>query len=253
MTPAGPVTWPEVIDKLGASHEEGLDFFDDLPERIERAKPPRYAGGRLGGFDSTVAALAILRGPAAVKAQFDRIAPLVPKILEQLGPKLDEDRALSALYTLFYLNVVRCSGGSVSDAARDIEARWIPQLAELREAMSEEERFGLAFAACAASLTSVVGVVADTRVPRSFSAGQSFEFNVGGFAGYLASAIDHNASYQDIEPAWLDFVHRFPYKLDTESLDWPALLYAARAVYATIGGLPEGEVADELHRLVTGA
>lgn len=36
-------------------------------------------------------------------------------------------------------------------------------------------------------------------------------------------------------------------------LGWPALVWAARAVYATIGKVPEAEVALELHRLVTGA
>lgn len=42
-------------------------------------------------------------------------------------------------------------------------------------------------------------------------------------------------------------------KYEARMLNWPALLWAARAVYATIGGLPVAEVGDELHRLVTDA
>jgi hypothetical protein len=251
--PAGPVTWPDVIAKLAPLHEDGLDFFDDLPENIQSARPPRWAGDELSGFDASVAALAVLRGPASVIPQLRRIEPLIPHIVEQLGDTLDADRVLGALTTLRYLNIVRCCGAPVATEGRDAESRWIPQLTEARSALGEYERHSLALAACAASLTPVVGLVANTRVPQTFVPGKSFGFDVPGFIGYLAAAIDHGASYQDVDLAWLDFVHRFPYKLDTNVLDWPTLLYAARAVYATIGGLPEGEVADELHRLVTGA
>jgi hypothetical protein len=251
--PTGPVTWPEVIAKLAPLHEDGLDFFDDLPENIESATPPRWAGDELSGFDASVAALAVLRGSASVMPQLRRVGPLIPRIVHQLGDRLDADRALAALTTLRYLNVARCCGTPITTEAGAAELHWIPQLADLRGTLGEYERHSVALAACAASLTSLVGPVADTRVPRTFVAGQSFGFDVAGFTAYLASAIDHGASYQDVDLAWLDFVHRFPYKLDTNVLDWPSLLYAARAVYATIGGLPEGEVADELHRLVTGA
>ena len=253
MPPAGPVTWPDVIATLGAKEESGLAAYAELPERIQRAVPPRFAGGRLGGFDAAIAAVAVLRGPAVALPQLERIAPLIPLIVRQLGDVLDKDRVASALFTLYYLNAARCCGATVPDAARQAELRWIPQLVELRRPLEEADRHTLALGACAASLPAVVGTLADTRVPRTFAAGQAFGFDVPGFAGYLAAATEHGASYQDVEPAWLDFVHRFPYKLDARTLDWPALLYAARAVYATIGGLPEAEVADELHRLVTGA
>jgi len=112
----------------------------------------------------------------------------------------------------------------------------------------------LAFAACAAARPTLMPRLADLPgLEAPFVPGRVFGFNVPGFAGDLASATEHGGTYQDIEPGWLDFVHSFPFKLDTRVLDWPALLFGARAVYATIGGLPEGEVALELHRLVTGA
>jgi hypothetical protein len=120
--------------------------------------------------------------------------------------------------------------------------------------MNERERHTLALAANAASLPRLVPAFTGTRtLPQSFVPGQMHGFNVPAFAVYLATAIEREASYQDVEPAWLDFVHRFPYKLDTGMLSWPALMWAARAVYATIGKLPEEEVALELHRLVIGA
>ena len=55
------------------------------------------------------------------------------------------------------------------------------------------------------------------------------------------------------ELAWLDFVHQFPYKLAAETLNWPDLLWAARAVMTHFEGIEVGEVAAQLHRLVIGA
>src|SRR5205085_1632733 len=130
---------------------------------------------------------------------------------------------------------------------------WLAQLAERTRELTEPERHALALAACAAARPTLVPPLADLpNVDEPFVANRVFGFNVPAFAGYLATAIDRGGSYQEIEPAWLDFVHRFPYKLAARTLGWPALLWAARAVYATIGELPENEVAGELHRLVSG-
>jgi len=251
---AGPVTWPEVVAKLGATYENGLGFFDDLAERIAAAKPPRYAAGVLGGFDVTVAALAVLRGCATSAKAFAIAESSIPRILAELRDPIERNSAVPAIHALSYLNTVRCCNGSLPADVADAEQRWLEQLASRSSELTEPERHTLALAACAAARPALVPRFADLReLPDAFIPEQTFGFDLPAFAGYLAAGIDRGATYQDVEPAWLDFVHRFPYKLDTRSLGWPALLFAARAVYATIGGLPEGEVADELHRLVTGA
>jgi hypothetical protein len=242
------------VAKYGATYENGIAFFDDLAERIAAATPPRYAASVLGGFDVTVAALAVLRG-CAVAAKASAIAERsIPRILTELRDPIERNSAVPAIYALSYLNTVRCCSGPLPAEADDAEQRWLEQLAARSSELTEPERHTMALAACAAARPTLVPAFADLRaLPDSFAPEQAFGFDVPGFVGYVAAGIDRGATYQDVEPAWLDFVHRFPYKLDTRSLGWPALLFAARAVYSTIGGLPEGEVADELHRLVTGA
>jgi hypothetical protein len=254
---AGPVTWPEVVAEFAPLYSAGLDMFDELPHELASSKPPQYAGGRLGGFDITVAALAALCGGAAALKALEPIASglarAVEEIEESTGP-IDRNRVRPPLYTLNVLNVARCVGAPIPRVPADLEERWLPQLAKLMSSMNEREQHTLALASDAASLVALTPIFANTRAPTArFSAGEVHGFNVPAFSVHLAAAIEQGASYQDVEPAWLDFVHRFPYKLDTGMLGWPALLWAARAVYATLGKLAEAEVADELHRLVTGA
>jgi len=251
---AGPVTWPEVVATIGSTYEKGLSFFDDLDERIKATKSPQYAAGNLGGFAISLSALAILRGCVAVAKQLAAVAPHVPRIIAELDHPSARDAAIPTINALSYLNVVRCCGGRAPAEAEDAEQRWLDQLAREARELTEPERHTLALAACAAARPTLVPTFADLKgLPDSFVPEQTFGFDVPGFAAYLASGIDRGATYQDVEPAWLDFVHRFPYKLDARSLDWPALLFAARAVYVLLGELPEGEVAEELHKLVTGA
>jgi hypothetical protein len=249
---APPLTWPEVIEQLAPVFEEGLFFYDDLPQEIAGAKPPRYGGARFGGFDTTMAALAVLRGPKRVASIIDKMAPSLDVAIEQIGPTLDRNRYLAAYFTLNTMNVARCCGCAVPKNAAALEADWLEQLTEWTKQLPEPDRHTAALAACAANKTKLVPTFAELpALDKSFTAGQTFAFNVPAFAGYLAVAIDTSASYQDVELAWLDFVHRFPYKLEASTLDWPALLWAARAVYTTIGKLPEDEVAAELHKLLT--
>jgi hypothetical protein len=109
-------------------------------------------------------------------------------------------------------------------------------------------------AACAAGRIDFVPELAGLpALDRDFEAQRVFGLDVSGFTGYLAVAVDRAASYKDIEVAWLDFLHRFPVKLESNELGWPSLLWAARAVYSTLGGLDEREVASELHRLLSTA
>jgi hypothetical protein len=250
--PPGPVAWPEVVAQYGPEYENNVDVFNSLPDQLGRLAPPRYAGGRLGGIADTAAALAVLRGPAAARPLIEHVAGSIPHVVAQLAPDLPEAGRLAAAYTLAYLNAARCCGVPIGSESSSLEHQWLPQLAALRAKLTEEERHTLAFAAAAAGLPQVAAELAAQRLEH-FSPNVTHGFDVPAFAGYLAAAVEAGASYDDVENAWLDFVHRFPYKLDTGMLKWPALLWAARAIYATIGRLPDDEVATELHSLVAGA
>ena len=240
----GPVNWPDVVSSYTLMYEQRLSSFDDPP----------HAGGEIGGFVNAVTALAVLRGPDSPTSLIQRVTPSVPRMIRGLPSRVDTDAWLPAAYTLYLLNSTRCCGHALPPEAAGVEDDWLTQLATLANGMNEREQHTLGIAASAASLARLVpsftgsGPLAERFVP-----GQMLGFNVPDFAVYIATALVHKASYQDVEPAWLDFVHRFPYTLDTGALSWPALMWAARAVLSTIGQLPEAEVALELHRLVTGA
>lgn len=250
----GPTSWPELIAEHVPLYREGLETFDDLPQDLATSKPPRYAGGRLGGFHSDLTGLAVMGGPDEAAKALAPIESSLAHVIAEIGGTLERRAPRAALFTLSTLNVARCVGTPVPREAADVEQQWLPQMKPWADKAGEPEQHTLALAACAASLPALVaGFASLPALPARFAPGETHGFNVPAFAGYIAAAIVHGGSYQDVEPAWLDFVHRFPFKLNTEMLSWPALMWAARAVYATIGELPENEVALELHRLVTGA
>jgi hypothetical protein len=250
--PAGvPVTWPELIAEAAELYAEHLGSYDDLPAAIEKAAPPFYPGDRLGGVANTLAAVATMHAPERCLPTIDTIAPLLPRIVGDLAAGVDAPRRLTALHILSYLSVARCCGSALPDAADGAEPSWLPQLTTHARALRDRHRHTLALAACAAGLPHLVpAFTGGADLPGSLDPGATFGFDVPGFARHLAVALVRGEPYADVEPAWLDFVHRFPYKLAAETLDWSDLMWAARAVMATIGDIPEGEVAAELHALV---
>ena len=250
---AGPVYWPDVVATIAPMFDDCEDFYDDVPGQLAASKPPDYAGGWLSGCNIAAAARAVLRGPSSALPLLQLAMPGLPHVIDEL-PVLDKDASLPAYFTLCFVNIARCCGAPCPPQAAGVELAWLPQLAQRAAQLNEVERHTLALATCAAGLAGLAGTFTQVvGLPTGFTPGQTQGFDVPAFAGYIAAALQHGASYQDVEPAWLDFVHRFPYKLDTRMLGWPALLWAARAVYTAVGGLPEGEVAMELHRQVTGA
>jgi hypothetical protein len=181
------------------------------------------------------------------------VAPHLSRAVREVQPPRRESQRLAAYWTLSQLNAAECIGESVETSTASLAAEWMPSLASKANAFVAEERHTLALMACAIGPVSEVRRFATDGTRRAFAADRTFGLNVPAFAGYLADAITAQAPYEAIERAWLEFVHNFPVKYEARMLNWPALLWAARAVYATIGGLPVAEVGDELHRLVTDA
>lgn len=250
---ADRASWAVLLDEDALEEVENLAYFDNLADRIRAVRAPDTGGANLGAPASAVAAVTVLAGRALTLPLLEQVAPLLSGVIEELMPAPTPQRSLDAFWTLSYLNSAQCAGTSVPSTASDAEAAWLPGLAALRDRFSEPEQHTLALAASACRQATLVPDILGVPALPAFSAYETFGFNVQAFAMYLAAAVQVSASYEDVEPAWFDFVHRFPFKLDTEMLDWPALLWAARTVYATIAGLPVGEVGDEIHKLVIGA
>ena len=246
-------TWRALLEDATAEEVENLEFFDDLAARLRAVRAPDTGGANLGAPGRSVAAVSVLAGPRVAQPLLDQVAPLLPGVIAELMPAPATKQCLDALWALSYLNAAHCAASEMPPAAAGAESAWLPTLAAARDQFSEPEQHTLALAACACALPALVPALVGARALPPFEPGLTFGFNVQGFALYLASAVGASAEYDDVEMAWLEFVHNFPIKLDTDMLDWPALLWAARAVYATIGGIPVAEVGDELHKLITGA
>ncbi|MCC7052831.1 MAG: hypothetical protein IT355_06150 [Gemmatimonadaceae bacterium] len=256
MTPEtapGPSSWPELVARWAGPYRESLATFDDIPIRMSASRAGEPAGDRLGGYDATTSAVLVLSGPAAARPFLALVSAQLPRAIGELRPLRGADTAFAAWWTLSVVNAAECLGADVPEPVATLAPEWLPVLATRLDEFPDRERHALALACAAAGLPQRVRSFADDGVNATFTPGATFGFNVPAFAAHLASAITARADYPDVEPAWLEFVHNFPIKLDTDMLDWPALLWAARAVYATIGGIPVAEVGDELHRLVTGA
>src|SRR5207253_4253098 len=131
--------WPEVVAKLGPTYEKGLEFFDDLEERIAETIAPNYAAGALGGFDVTASALAVLHGCEAASKAFALVAGSLPRILAELRDPIDHDSAVPAIYALSYLNAARCCNARVPEDADDAEQRCLDQLARRASELTEPE------------------------------------------------------------------------------------------------------------------
>src|SRR5262249_584837 len=113
----GPVAWPEVVAKLGATYEQGLSFFDNLGERITSGA---RAAGALGGYSITVSALAALRGRNAATKALALVTPHLPRVVAELEEPLTRDNLIPSISALSVLNAVRCCDGELSDDVDDV-------------------------------------------------------------------------------------------------------------------------------------
>ncbi|BAH40465.1 MAG TPA: hypothetical protein DGD08_04765 [Gemmatimonas aurantiaca] len=246
-------SWAVLLQEATPEEIENLEFFDDLADRIRAVRAPDTGGANLGAPGRAVAAVTVLSGSATAQVLLDQVAPLLPGVIQELMPVPARQQCLDALWALSYLNAAQCAGSDAPTEQQAAEIAWLPTLVASLGQFSESEQQTIALAAAACRQVSLVPSVFGLAALPTFTPGATFGFNVQGFALHIAAAIESRAPYEDVEMAWLDFVHGFPIKLDTGTLDWPALLWAARAVYATIGGIPVAEVGDELHALVANA
>ena len=66
----------------------------------------------------------------------------------------------------------------------------------------------------------------------------------------MAIATQVNATYENIEPAWIDFLNCFPENLATKTLNWADLFWFARIIVEQFQKKPVGLVAQTIYNLV---
>jgi hypothetical protein len=245
-----PVTWSEL---LAADHElltEGLDAIRDVPDEIERVTPPWLPSNELGAPSLTVAQTAVVLGPRACRVAIETLMPLIPRVMTDFRDGITNANRVPAQQLLSLFNTAQCCDVAVSSDVTAAEGAWPVGIATHLKFMSDNERTTLAFSALAVGRADLVpSVIAGGDISAAVTPGETFGFNVQGFIRYLAAARQHGASYEAVEPAWLDFVARFPYKLAAGTLDWPDLLYAGRIVLTEIRGDNIGTVANSVRML----
>ena len=65
---------------------------------------------------------------------------------------------------------------------------------------------------------------------------------------HLAGAVENRASFEDVRPAWEDFLRSLWNLINANSADDGTVLWIARTVFHRIAGEPLGAVARCLHQ-----
>jgi hypothetical protein len=240
------LTWPELIARELPNVDDVLD--SGIPEIMELMSD----GDRSLYFESLASHLArclVCAGVDRCESAIDAVAKKLDEALPDFRKGIDRNNAYEASGVLDFVNLLRCLGKPVPKSID--EAGWLAQIAPHEKLFSEKRNAALALAALATGQTELVPkFIGGGKLPKTFKPGETFQFNVQGFARYLAVAIDHGAAAEDAGPAWGEFVQVFPRKLATNTLDWPDLFYATRAFLVHLEKRDAGEVAQDLYDYV---
>lgn len=239
-----PLTWPELLERRCENPDEALTV--DIPEmigEIGETNGSLYAEP----FASVVAGIILCVGAERCRSA---LRPAVAVLRQKMSSEfrgINKKNAGRAKGFLDCINLLRCLG----EPAPLSEDAWLAALAKYDKQFDEFRSQTLALAALATGQTELVPVfVGGGKLPKSFKPGQSFQFNVQGFARYIAVAINQGATAEDVQPAWEELVEVFPRKLAAETLDWVDLFWAGRAMMVHFEKRDAGEVAQALYDYV---
>jgi hypothetical protein len=240
-----PLTWPELIGLHSRYVDETL------------AMVPRVVGD-MRGEDRSVGLhpLAVNLARCVVVAGLDRCRSSIQMagaaleaVISDFAEGITGSNAFLAAGVLNFANLLRCSGERVP--AEVDEPAWLAAIVPHKKMLEEKRQHSLALASLAAGETELVPkFIGGGKLPKTFKPGETFQFNVQGFARYMAVAIEHGAAAEDVGPAWGEFVQVFPRKLATNTLDWPDLFYATRAFLVHFEKRDASEVAQDLYDYV---
>jgi hypothetical protein len=184
----------------------------------------------------------------------DDVSPLVPlaeAAVHEIAAEHDGEESLSwaPLKAGDLVNALQSVGCSVSTATMQTMTGWLPYIETFRDDVLASFHWKLGFTALALGdrrvCYRIAGYNADGSIP--FEAGKTFQFNVHGFLGHLAGAVERGARASDVTPAWQDLLRSFPELLAAGAMDIGNLLWIARIIHHHIDGQPLAGVADFLH------
>lgn len=254
VDPGIPTDWPALIrsfellwrDAAGDPRRITRSLDDSLEDENDFVSEFCAQGGML-------AEAVVLLGPHECAPAFAACAPYQPMAIRAARSRLTED-ARASLAVLYYFAAAQVSGDTLAPAGVSALRTWPARLARERKQLSPVAREALALAALAVGQSNVVpGLVGGGALPKKLSPGKRFAFDTPQFVRYLATACSAGASFDAIAPAWESHLLSFPHKLAATNLfdrvhRWAALIFAARTTLGALGGLPDVEVAEALHR-----
>lgn len=259
MTMPPPPSWTRT-----AAHFERM--ADDELASIRSTRTKRlaeYAQGRgiiglhLQLAEADALRLLVGRGPDVVREELRPLVPYARREAEQMfrdyfrpdGP-ITGDAVASATGVCMY----ECLGLD----AGDVLSIFKPYLVRIETSRRDEyvfQHWNRALAALALDDRRTWGPIAGfmPKDPIEFTPRTVFEFNVQGFIAHLAGAIVHQRAFDDVLPAWRDFVRVYPYLQRTKMANLSTLLWSARLVHHHIGRKPLSTVAEFLYTEIQAA
>lgn len=244
-----PTNWPDLIEWEKASSAENLQVVveDDVP-RLADTESPLMLSAQFHPLGSMFSNSLVICGPRACLPAFAALAPFLPSVLKELERPLDYQRAKLSIGVLAYVNAALCSNAPLPPEAEGVEERWLKKFPKLVGELNQYQRRTLGFAALASGQTALLEQLLQTKPKKKqFRAGSTFGPDVESFIYFLAAAAERGAGFEEVEPAWREYVWTFPERLAESAATWPDLLWCARAVFVKFEGLPTKKVGQTLH------
>ncbi|HZH03422.1 MAG TPA: hypothetical protein VEY30_06530, partial [Myxococcaceae bacterium] len=198
----------QVLDQAGLMGEPAMAVGPDAPE---------------------VCCVAIVDGPGAVVPTLNDLKATLESAAQESRPGPDVLPFLPDF--LGYLNAADCCGVLSKPLGGANAKGWLEAVAKRAGEMEERDVHAAAFAALGSGLPALVARLLRIKLPSRFEPGERFGFNSVGFLEYVATAQQKGAGARDLVPAFEDLVASFPRKLGAGTLNWPDLMWAARAYY----------------------
>ena len=243
-----PVTWPELI----ARNLDLTKYFVQLhqnraSELAELGSSPELAQS-FGGPTLTMGQGVILLGPDFCDSALADWLAYLPNAIKCITDDLSSN-TVTGYHLLTFLNIAQCSGCTLPKVTIDLEKTWLPLMAQQSDRLNRTEQQSLALLSVAAQLPSLVPQFLSSNCTDPFIPGKIFEFNVPGFIQYLDAAITQDATFDDVAPAWQNFLLAFPYILSALRVQWHDLLFVGK-VLAQIQHSPVELVAKNIHQQI---
>lgn len=259
--------WRALATRYRSRQDNDLTRIRNLwPKLLDVARDNDKAGV-FEGMPDTLARRVALLGPGSVREGLSGVLPGLEAVLARMDPEPGEDDAPYTVTMLSMVNALRCCGApgaegetwirapgspAVADADDDRERRWLAAAARTTgRASGRQGRGQVALAAAGAGLPDAALAAADDEV-RPYHPEAAYGCDLASLAAHLAGAQQAGAGIEGVRSAWDSFLRDFPAELEAETVQWLDLLWAARAVYAALGGEPVGEVGAALRREILG-